>query len=110
MAKIDRNTWLIILLVLLNVLSLGALWFTNTGGPPREKRSHEARMDKFLKVELGLDDEQLAKFQNLRKNHFKERKENVRVLRQKKRQLIETVAASETDSITIQNLIRDFYA
>jgi Spy/CpxP family protein refolding chaperone len=107
MAKINKNTWLIILLVLLNVLSLGALWFTKAEGPRPGKRDHKERMDKFLKSELGLNDEQLTTFQGLRKEHFEDRKNNYKALREKKRELIKAATALEEDSVLIQSLIDD---
>ncbi len=106
MAKINKNTWLIILLVVLNVFSLTALWFSKSG-PPNERRGHKDRMAGFLKKELGLNDEQLATFQTLRKEHFQLRKEHSKAIHEKKHELIIAATASEEDSIMIQNLVND---
>lgn len=107
MANINKNTWLIILLVALNLTSLGALWFTNR--TPEQPFFHERRgkmrMDKFLKKELQLSEEQLDAFKELRQDHFEHRKSSFDQLREKKRALIHHATGPDYDSIYVNKLV-----
>lgn len=101
-----KNTWLITLLVVLNLVSLGALWLTtNERDKPDSKKDHRAMLHQVFTEELNLDETQQASFKDLTREHFQKRKEQTRIMGDKKRQLVEAVAAETEDSLKIQTLV-----
>ncbi|MCB0724504.1 MAG: Spy/CpxP family protein refolding chaperone [Ignavibacteriae bacterium] len=67
--------WVIIILIVLNVLSLGALWFQKNR-EPRPMHEYPGRLPDnkkgpgdFLAKELGLSEEQVKQFDTLREQH-----------------------------------------
>ena len=97
MKTINKNTGLIILLVALNLFSLVALWFSYNGGRSSRK-GHEQKVERFLQKELNLDDKQFKTFQGLRNEHFEERMQLEKQIREKKRGLLRLIN-SDTSAI-----------
>ncbi len=72
----DRNrikTWVIILLILMNIGSLSMVWLSSGGGPESNPKS--TGVHDFLMSELGWDKDQVAEYEALRKSHLDESKE-----------------------------------
>ncbi len=108
MAKVNKNTWLIILLVVLNLFSLGALWFSKGPSPPEGpevKMDHKERIDGFFKKELNLDEDQMVELRKLTGEHLEKRKENGKLLREEKRKLVKALSAETEDSLTIDSIL-----
>jgi Spy/CpxP family protein refolding chaperone len=97
------TAWLIGLLVLLNVFSLGALWMGRPKGP--QHGPHErGRMGQFMAKELHLSDEQAAQFKSLWEAHKEEvnkAQDNIGSLR---KQRLEALLLSQPDSSQLQLL------
>lgn len=103
-----KNTWLITLLVVLNLVSLGALWFSKDREHKQmTKEDHKAMLHKVFKEELGLDEKQQVAFSDLTNEHFQKRKDHVKAIREKKRELLEAVAAETEDTIAINALVNE---
>ncbi len=69
LAKQKTYIWLIVLLIIINLTTLIILWFGRPGQPPFN-RNERPDTNKFLKLELGLSDEQEKMFTQIRKIHF----------------------------------------
>jgi protein CpxP len=110
MAKMNKNTWLIILLVVLNLFSLGALWLTKSPPPtegPIQRGDHKARIDGFFKKELNLDEDQMVELRKLTSEHMEKRRENGKLLREQKRKLLKTLSAETEDSLAIESILTE---
>lgn len=74
-------TWVIIILVILNLISLGTLWFTrlkHDPGPPHvrfDPENRRERVQEFLKRKLQLSEEQIRKISNLQEEYFQKSRE-----------------------------------
>jgi len=93
--------WIIGALVLLNLILLSVLFFLR----PQHGRGGMNPND-FLKKELNLSDDQVVKFKELRKAHFKKLKEESKAIRTLKNEMLDAVSAESPDTLKA-NLIAD---
>lgn len=108
MASINKNTWLIVLLVVLNLVSLGALWISRTPPPPATpKGEHFSKVDKFFHRELNLDEEQMVEVKKLTRAHFQERKEIYQQIREQKGLLIKELSGETEDTVAINTILTE---
>ena len=107
MRNFNKNTWLIILLIALNLFSLGALWFTK-GQPSQrmDRKEHEKRVERYLQKELDLSDEQFEAMHKFRATHFQEKKTLIKEIRKIKRAFLESIDQNTIDSIQIDAYIQ----
>lgn len=94
--------WIIGALVLLNLILLSVLFFLK----PRHGGGDRPNPNDFLKKELNLSDDQIVKFKELRKAHFKKSKEELRAIRTLKNEMLDAVSAESPDTI-MANVIAD---
>ena len=94
--------WIIGALVLLNLILLSVLFFLK----PRHGGGDRPNPNEFLKKELNLSDDQIVKFKELRKAHFKKSKEELRAIRTLKNEMLDAVSAESPDTI-MANVIAD---
>jgi len=91
----------IVLLIMVNILSLGTLWAIYGGGEgersSRRGGHDRQREQQFLSRELGLDEEQETVMQELRDRHFNEMEPLLEELKEKQEFLAEIAFAPETD-------------
>lgn len=107
MRNFNKNTWLIILLITLNLFSLGALWFSKGQSAPRmDKREHEKRVERYLQKELDLSDEQFEAMHKFRAAHFQEKKTLIKEIRKFKRAFLESIDQNTIDSIQIDRYVQ----
>ena len=97
--------FLIILLALLNVALMLFLWKGppskfGRGGPGRE----QARLEFFLERELGLSEEQMRQYSQLRKAHFQEVRQEFRKARRLKSTLFDLVG-KENNAMEKQQIL-----
>lgn len=69
LTKQKTYVWLIILLLVVNLTTLTLLWLGRPGPPPFNNNDLP-NTNKFLKNDLGLNDEQEKMFTQIRKAHF----------------------------------------
>ena len=106
MRNFNKNTWLIILLITLNLFSLGALWFSKGNPPPKaDRKGHEKRIERYLQKELDLSDEQFETMHEFRTVHFQEKKALIKEIRSVKREFLESLDQNAIDSIQIDAYI-----
>jgi chromosome segregation ATPase len=75
----------VIILILLNLTTLGALWTTRTHKPLSKPVNRETRKRAYLKEHLKLNDEQIAKFSEIKirqKEELEKKFSEIRVLRE----------------------------
>ncbi len=94
--------WIIGALVLLNLILLSVLFFLK----PRHGGGDRPNPNDFLKKELNLSDDQIVKFKELRKAHFKKSKEELKAIRTLKNEMLDAVSAESPDTI-MANVIAD---
>ncbi len=108
MASFNKNTWLIVLLVVLNLVSLGALWISRTPPPPETTKSeHTSKVDKFFHKELNLDEDQMVEVKKLTKEHFQERREVFQQIREQKGLLIKELSDETEDTVAINTILAE---
>ena len=103
--KNKASFWVIVLLIGLNILTLGSMWFMHAHRPPPHHPEGEMfaprgkhgppggeKLNRFLKNELQLSDEQNKRFKELRQQH----REKMRQLREELHQLHEAFHNSHT--------------
>ncbi len=94
---------LILCLVILNLVSLGFIWYGYTkehqkGNHDRHKRAH--RIEKILKKKIGLSDSQMQDFHQAREKHFNNIKPIEQELRTQKKALFDAnVRNAEIENI-----------
>lgn len=103
LTKQKTYVWLIILLVVINLTTLIFLW---VGRPDPPEFSERKRPDtnKFLKNELGLDDDQDKKLKELREELF-DTTETLRELLGNKNQLLQEESFKETPDLEKVNTL-----
>jgi periplasmic protein CpxP/Spy len=102
--------WTIALLVLLNVLSLTALWYQRIEQPLQPERQGDQRQEsvtQFLNRELQLSDSQKVEFERLRKEYVENSTTLNQEMRESKTALFDLVGASSPDKATIGKLTKD---
>jgi Spy/CpxP family protein refolding chaperone len=98
------TAWLIGLLVLLNILLLGALWMGSKRGKPHRGPDERGHMDQRMAKELALSDEQAAQFKDLWEAHKREMNEVHDKVNTLRKQRMETLLQSNPDSTQLQLL------
>ncbi|MCF7973577.1 MAG: periplasmic heavy metal sensor [Phycisphaerae bacterium] len=115
--------WSVTVLVVLNALALGTLWWTRLmpsdmrierpmrqgTGEGRGTRRGPGGPDvvEFIERELTLDADQTQAFRALRRQFFQDSFETLRTIHSLKQSLLQTVFASDTDSNQIEKLAGD---
>jgi hypothetical protein len=112
--KIHRKEWGIALLVILNLLTLAALWLTvfhrSPGGPP-PWRGGEARDPRlFLNRELNLTAAQAKEFDDLRNRFFKAARPLHDEIGRLKESLIGEMFRPQHDMVRMKTLIEEIGA
>ena len=101
----NKNNWIIAVLVLLNLLTLGLYWFgDNLSGPPHRD---EGAVVRFFQSELGLSEDQTANVQELITNHRKRVVENFDDLHQKRKKIVDALTLETPDTATAFQLARE---
>jgi Spy/CpxP family protein refolding chaperone len=99
--------WTIALLVLLNILSMAALWYHRSGLPPQTPRQADQRQEsvtQFLNRELQLTEGQKKEFDRLRREHVEASTKLNKEIRDAKTALFDLVSASAPGKATIEKL------
>ena len=94
----NRSSWIIAILVLLNIATLASMWLF----PPRPPHH---RIERFLQKELNLTNEQKEQFKSLKDQHLAVTKTYHEELQKNKKQLFETLSKTPTDSVLIDNIL-----
>lgn len=94
----NGNRWLIALLVVLNIATLTALFFS------RGRRSeHRPDTIGLFRRELDLTEAQAEQFRQFRKTHFEQTKPLFQALRAAQQKMIEHLGDTPADTAAIQN-------
>jgi len=99
--------WTIALLVILNILSMAALWYYRSGQPPQPARQAGQRQEsvtQFLNRELQLTDDQKKEFERLRGEHVEASAKLNNDIRNAKTALFDLVGTSSPDKAAIEKL------
>ncbi len=97
--KKNRLTmWVIVLLVVLNLLTLSAIWMKNFSGFDKGKRSGG---EAFLISELQLSDVQVEQFRKLRDIHFEETREIHREMNDLRQAITDELFRENPDSAKV---------
>ena len=115
--------WSVLVLVVLNVLALGTLWWTHLnppdiraerpmrGGPGGGRGAQRGQggpdVLEFIEGELNLDAQQTQAFRGLRQQLFQDTFETLRAIHDLKQNLLQTVFASDTDPNQIEKLAHE---
>ncbi len=96
--------WIIVLLVILNVCSLGATWVLQSRRSARPPRSRPDPVRHFLKEELLLTEEQAQQFEELRREHFLQSKAINDEAHQLKKAIMDELFSSSPDAANVEQL------
>jgi len=98
----------LVILVVLNLVLLGALWQQNFNKTPEKKKTVKVYSYKnkqsFFEKELGLSAEQSQTFDTLRRQHFQSTIPSLVAISGLKKQLIEEALKETPDSLAIKTL------
>ncbi|HTY35483.1 MAG TPA: periplasmic heavy metal sensor [Bacteroidota bacterium] len=106
-------TWTIALLVLLNLISMTALWYQHLERPPQQGTRADQRQEsvtEFLNRELQLDDNQKVEFERLRREYVDSSSSLTEDMRSAKKALFELVGEPSPDRTAIENLAKNIGA
>ncbi len=93
---------IVVVLMLLNVASIGFFWFKN--GPKNEDHKLHEKLTDFVTHQLSLDSTQQVQYQQLLKAHHEEMRAEDKVLRKAKDELFDHINDDQYDSVSIQKL------
>jgi Spy/CpxP family protein refolding chaperone len=99
--------WTIVLLVLLNIVSMAALWYQRSAPPPQSAGQANQRQEsvtQFLNRELQLTGDQKTEFERLRMEHVEASAKLNKEIRDAKTALFDLVGTSAPDKATIEKL------
>lgn len=102
--------WTIALLLVLNVASLGMLWYQKSlrsGVVPGQRPRGPGAVARLVERELNLSEEQKERFDQLRKKHFREASSIQGEINKAKRAILEEVTAPIPDTAKVNRLVRD---
>ena len=102
--------WTIALLLVLNVASLGMLWYQKSlrsGVVPGQRPRGPGAVARLVEREFNLSEEQKERFDQLRKKHFREASSIQGEINKAKRAILEEVTAPIPDTAKVNRLVRD---
>ncbi len=103
----NKINLLVVGLVILNVLTLSALWFTllqKPDFPPPPPGDKQGGMLGFFEQELDLNDQQLEEFSKIREKHFVAMRDLNQNQHLWKRALLELAFKMDSDNSTVDSL------
>lgn len=107
-------TWSIVILVLLNLMTLGTIWLQRFRHPlPEPPPSHESRPERvqhFLKKELGLTDKQSEQFKEFRDQHFAQSFAIRKDIHRLKKEITDELFTSTPDTEKVEKLANEIGA
>jgi hypothetical protein len=105
-AKKSKLWIIVILLLVMNVLTLGTLWFLyiNDPGHDRNNDFHRHRIQDFMKNKMQFTDEQNEIMIKLREDHFKIKNAAFDTVHKLKAALIDEIMKETTDTLAIRNI------
>lgn len=101
---------IIALLVVLNVTSLGTIWFLQSRQSPPANPKGPGPVKNFLEQELALTQEQAQQFETLRQQHFQESQAINETLHPVKEAIMQEVFAASPDSAKVKTLATELGA
>jgi Spy/CpxP family protein refolding chaperone len=102
--------WTIALLLVLNVASLGMLWYQSSLRPvvaPGQRPLGPGAVVRLAERELNLSDKQKERFDQLRKEHFMQASSIQDDINKAKRAILEEVTAPVPDTAKVNRLTHD---
>jgi protein CpxP len=108
--KIRVTTWIIGLLVLLNVLTLGTIWFQQFRRPPMPPPLQDQRSEnqqRFLERELGLTEQQSQQFQTLREQFLLQSNAIMQEIHQLRKTMTDELFSTSPDTQKAQKLAEE---
>jgi len=102
--------WIILILLFFNIAAVTMIWIDRKGprtGPPiHERPVHSERTLELLQQELGFTDEQIIKYDQLRRRHARQTQPLIHELQQLKRKIMDDILAGNPDSEYVQETAR----
>jgi hypothetical protein len=97
---------IVIILLVMNVLTLGTLWFLyiNDTGADNNINFHRHQIQDFMKNKMQFTDEQNEILVKLREEHFKIKKAVFDTIHSLKAALIDEIMKETTDTLAIRNI------
>jgi len=111
--KIRVTSWIIGLLVLLNMLTLGTLWFQQFRRPPNKPLPQDNRSETilwFLQRELDLTEQQAQQFQTLRQQYLLTSRTIMSEIHQLREELTDELFAASPDAQKADKLAEEIGA
>ncbi|TRX57748.1 periplasmic heavy metal sensor [Fulvivirga sp. M361] len=107
MRKINNKRWVftVAVLIVINLITLSFLWFSRSIKKDHVNLSDEFRVERYLRKELNLNEEQIRFFKGARREHFK----SIQTLTQdmhSARVALTRLLAEEPDTAAVEELIR----
>ncbi len=101
-----RINILVAVLLVLNAVTLGALWYLYIDDDDQANTQDKRRrhIEDFMKKRMDFNEEQSKKLLALREEHFREKKIIMDSVRLLKRELVEEIMKNRTDSVAIQRI------
>lgn len=105
-AKKSKLSIVVIILLVMNILTLGTLWFLyiNDPGPGRNNDFHRHKIQDFMKNKMKFTDEQNDMLVKLREDHFKIKNAVFDTVHELKAELIDEIMKETTDTLAIRNI------
>ena len=98
---------IIIVLVILNVGTLGVIWMDKKGKKQSVKRERSPRVEYFLKEKVGFSEEQIEEFRSLQESHMKESMDIRMALGSTRRTLYDQIKMPEGERLDRDSIIRE---
>ena len=105
--KQHLSTSIILLLIVLNLTSLGTIWFLQSSRPPEAGSTSRGPVKNFLEQELGLTPKQTKQFERLRQQHFQESQAINEEMRLSKEAIMQEVFADSPNSVKAEALAEE---
>jgi Spy/CpxP family protein refolding chaperone len=111
--KIRIRSWLLGFLILLNVVTLGTIWFQQFRRPPVPRPPQDRRSEnqqRFLEQELGLTEQQSQQFQTLREQFFLQSNAIMQKVHQLRKTMTDELFSSSPDTQKAHKLAEEIGA
>jgi len=103
------SSWIIVLLIILNIVTLSIIWFNQTAKPgsiPRRPPRQNQKSVALLQKELGLSNEQIERYETLRRNHHQRTQTLVREIPRLKKEMMDEIFKSNPDTLKVREYSR----
>lgn len=105
------GVWIIVILVVLNIMTITALWISRIRKPafdvPYEQSYRRPPLKDFIQREISLSEDQLYQLNQIRRAHYEESREIMDEIQLKRKQMFDLLFSDNSDTVNIDKYVSE---